>query len=85
MTRDKYIDLCCRASIKISRYLKASDVKWQDSDLVQYNRIKYYPTKYILAFDDNGNTIHLAELHDIKANSVTIALLDRVEEAYVQA
>ena len=80
MTRDKYIDLCCRASVKIGRCLRASDVKWQDSDLVQHNGIKYYPSKYILGFDDNGNIIHLAELHDLKTNSTVIALLDRIKE-----
>ena len=81
MTRDKYIDLCCRASVKIGRHLKASDVNWQDSDLVLYKGIKYYPVKYSLAFDDDGNAIHIVVLHDLKANSTTETLLDKVEEA----
>lgn len=49
-----------------------------DELTVVYNGIKYYPTAYELSFDDKGNVRHTVILHDMKANSVTHAALQRV-------
>ena len=49
-----------------------------DELTVVYNGIKYYPTAYELSFDDKGNVRHTVILHDMKANSVTHADLQRV-------
>lgn len=44
---------------------------------VVHNGIVYYPIAYELSFD-NGETQHTAILHDLKANSITRAELERV-------
>ena len=44
---------------------------------VIHNGIEYYPVSYKLSFD-NGKPTHTAILHDLKANSITSADLERV-------
>ena len=46
---------------------------------VIHNGIIYYPVAYELSFD-KGQTRHTAILHDLKANSITHAKLDRVDK-----
>ena len=44
---------------------------------VIHNGIEYYPVSYELSFD-NGKPTHTAILHDLQANSITSADLERV-------
>lgn len=44
---------------------------------VIHNGIEYYPISYELSFD-NGKPTHKAILHDLKANSIMTANLERV-------
>ena len=44
---------------------------------VIYNGISYYPVSYELSFD-NGKPTHTTILHDLKANSIARADLERV-------
>ncbi len=46
---------------------------------VVHNEIEYYPFGYTICFDDNGSPIHCAILHDLKANSITNAPLEKVQ------
>ena len=46
---------------------------------VVHNGIVYYPVAYELSFD-KGETTHTAILHDLNANSVTHADLERVSK-----
>ena len=46
---------------------------------VVHNGIVYYPVAYELSFD-KGQTVHKVILHDLKANSVTHADLERVSK-----
>ena len=46
---------------------------------VIHNEIVYYPAAYELSFN-NGETQHTAILHDLNANSVTHADLERVSK-----
>ena len=48
-----------------------------DELMVVYNGIKYYPVAYELSFD-KGQPTHTAILHDLQANSITSADLERV-------
>ena len=48
--------------------------------MVVHNGIKYYPVAYELSFDDKGNVKNTAILHDLCANSITSAALERVEK-----
>lgn len=47
---------------------------------VTANDIVYYPVAYELRFDKQGNPIHTAVLHDLKARSVTYCPLEGVKE-----
>lgn len=46
---------------------------------VVHNGIVYYPVAYELSFK-KGQTIHTAILHDLNANSITHAKLERVSK-----
>ena len=46
---------------------------------VKCNEIEYYPFGYTLYFDNQGRACHCAILHDLKANSITRAPLEKVE------
>ena len=46
-----------------------------DNLRVVYGGVEYYPVSYTLAFDGNGNTRHIATIHDLKANAVHNVLL----------
>lgn len=46
---------------------------------VRNNGIEYYPVGYRLMFDNRGQAIHTAILHDLSWNSVTECELIRVE------
>ena len=80
MTREAYLDACIRASIRRGRFARDSDVVWEDGETVRFEGIRYYPVKYMLTFDRTGRAIHLCELHDLGAHSVTVARLEDVEE-----
>lgn len=83
MTRDKYIDKCIMASIKVRQYLRVQDVEWVDEDLVTHDGIRYYPFGHVLHFE-NGNAIHVAELRSLKTDSITYALVEKLKEVIQQ-
>lgn len=80
MERNRYIDLCINAARKIGLVFRPQDVIWGENELCEYGGIPYYPLSYKLAFDRHGNALHACELHDLKANSVTVARLCDVNE-----
>lgn len=49
---------------------------------VVYGGVEYYPVSYTLAFDGNGNTRHIATIHDMTANCVHDVLLKDLEEKH---
>jgi hypothetical protein len=65
MERDKYLTLCRQA-------------KTQPQTTVLYMESQYTPVAYKLHFDDNGNAIHTAILHSLRANSIMECLLANV-------
>lgn len=65
--RKTYLEMCQAASVIIG----AKGVReLPDSLIVVYNNHEYYPLSYSLSFDNNGKPIHMAVLHDLRANSV---------------
>lgn len=46
---------------------------------VEYSGIKYYPQFVQVGYDEKGQVINIAVLHDLKANSITHANLERVK------
>lgn len=77
MDRKLYIELCQKVSV-LKNGICGIKENVPDELTVVYNGIKYYPAAYELSFDDKGNVRHTVILHDMKANSVTHADLQRV-------
>jgi hypothetical protein len=77
MQRTEYLELCQKVSVLPDRICGIKD-KVPVELLVIYNDITYYPEKYTLSFE-KGQPIHTAILHDLYANAVTEAKLERVK------
>lgn len=75
MQRNDYLQVCQKVSMLKSK----SGIKQNVPDdlKVIYNGIIYYPVAYELSFDE-GRPKHTAILHDLKANSITSADLEKV-------
>lgn len=79
MDRKLYLELCQKVSV-LKNGICGIKENVPDELKVIYNGIAYYPVSYELSFDDKGNVKHTAILHDLKANSITSAALERVEK-----
>lgn len=75
MDRTEYLNRMNRAL-----YCVAHDIPIPPECIVEYQGIRYYPCEYIMTSDGNGNYVHKALLHDLKANSTSRADLDQVKE-----
>ena len=78
MDRKLYIELCQKASMLKSGICGIKE-NVPDELKVVHNGIVYYPVAYELSFDE-GQTRHIALLHDLNANSMTQANLERVSK-----
>lgn len=78
MDRTEYLHLCQRVSTLKSGIFGIKENVPDDLKVV-FNGIVYYPVAYELSFD-KGQTVHKAILHDLKANSITYADLNRVDK-----
>lgn len=78
MQRTEYLELCQKVSV-LKNGICGIKENVPDELMVAYNGIKYYPVAYELSFDDKGNIRHTAILHDLNANAITYANLERVE------
>lgn len=76
--RAEFLQMCQKCSILPSGIC---GVKQNVPDELKavHNGIVYYPVAYELSFD-KGQPKHTAILHDLKANSVTHANLERVRK-----
>ena len=75
--RKLYLELCQKVSV-LKNGICGIKENVPDELTIVYNGIKYYPVAYELSFDDKGNARHTAILHDLKANSVMNADLEKV-------
>lgn len=78
MQRTEYLELCQKVSVLPDRICGIKN-KVPVELLVVYNGITYYPEKYTLSFD-KGQPIHTAILHELYANAITEANLERVKK-----
>lgn len=78
MDRTEYLNLCKRVSILLPTIPTLLSSLPTDC-IMEYDGIVYYPQGYQLSFDEEGNVIHTAILHDLKAKSVMYCPLDKVE------
>lgn len=68
MDRKEYLKLCQQNAIG------------EAMKKVRFDGIEFYPFAYQMTFDGKGNPQNVAILKDIKANSHTLAKLEKVEE-----
>ena len=75
--RKTYLEMCQKCAVIPDRVMGIKENVPKDLRVI-FDDIEYYPFGYSLCFDRYGNTIHCAILHDLKANSITNAPLERV-------
>ena len=76
MDRKLYLELCQKVSVLKNGICGIKENVPNELKVI-HNGIAYYPVSYELSFD-NGKPTHTAILHDLKANSITSADLERV-------
>ena len=76
--RTEFLQMCQRVSILKSGICNTKENVPDDLKVI-FNGIVYYPVAYELSFD-KGQAVHKAILHDLKANSITCADLNRVDK-----
>lgn len=79
MHRTAYLELCQKVSV-LKNGVCGIKENVPEELMVVHNGIKYYPVAYQLSFDNKGNAMHTAILHDLYASSITSAALERVEK-----
>ena len=79
MERKEYLDRCQKCSV-LPRGLFGIIENCPNNLQVAYNGILYYPQSYELRFTKDGKPQHLAVLHDLTANSVIYAEMEKVKE-----
>ena len=77
MKRAEFLNMCQRVAVLPSGVLGIKQQVPQDL-LVEFKGLNYYPCAYKLSFDKNGNAVHTAILHDLKANSVVYCDLHKI-------
>lgn len=79
MERNKYLHYCREcAMIKSEEVYNIKNVP--DRLKVIFDGVEYYPVAYQLRFNRDGTVNHTAVLHDLHANSITHAPLEKVVE-----
>lgn len=76
MDRTEFLKMCQKVSMLKSGICGIKENVPDDLKVI-YNGIAYYPVAYQLSFD-KGQTKHIALLHDLKANCVIYAELEKV-------
>ena len=76
--RKTYLEMCQKVSV-LERGVLGTKKDVPRELLVSYNKIEFYPEKYLLSFE-KGQAIHTAVLHGINANYVVNVPLEMVEK-----
>lgn len=76
MQRTEYLELCQKVSV-LKNGISGIKENVPDELKVIHNGIAYYPVSYELSFD-NGKPTHTAIVHDLNANAITYADLEKV-------
>ena len=80
MDRTKYLQMARECAMLTERGLFNIAVNVPEHLLVTVDGIKYYPESYELGFNPDGSVRHTAIVHDLKANSILSAPLEKVKE-----
>lgn len=80
MDRTKYLQMARECAMLKERGLYNIAVNVPERLLVTVDGIKYYPEAYELGFNHDGSVRHIAIVHDLKANAILSAPLEKVME-----
>lgn len=73
--RKTYLEMCQAVAVILGNRT-ANEIP--ESLMVVYDCHDYYPLSYSLSFDQSGNAVHRATLHDRYANSINGCLLSEL-------
>lgn len=79
MDRKKFLQMA-RECAMLERGMFKVAVNVPDALKVTVDGIDYYPEAYELGFNHDGSVRHIAIVHDLKANSILSAPLEKVME-----
>ena len=77
MDRTEFFKMAQKVAVDTNRCRYLSKPLLEDC-IVEYNGTKYYPQFVQVGYDEFGKVINIAILHDLYANSITEAALERV-------
>lgn len=77
MDRTEFFKMAQKVSVYTNRCENLSKPLLENC-IVVHNGIKYYPQYVQVGYDEFGKVINIAILHDLKANSITNADLEKV-------
>lgn len=77
MDRTEFFRMAQKVAVYTNRCRNLSKTLLEDC-IVVLDGIKYYPQYVQVGYDEFGKVINTAILHDLKANSITCANLERV-------
>lgn len=80
MERTKYLQMARECAMLTERGMFNIAVNVPEHLLVTVDGIDYYPEAYELGFNSDGSVRHTAIVHDLKANSILSAPLEKVRE-----
>ena len=80
MDRNKYLHLCRKCAMIKSEGVYGVKSNVPEELRVMFSGVEYYPDYYELKFNSDGTVRHTAVLHDLHANSITHAPLEKVVE-----
>lgn len=79
MKRSEFFSIAQMAAI-YTKGFKNLDCPAKNNLLVMVNGIAFYPMSIEIGYNENGEVVDLAKLHDTKTNSVISIQLERVEK-----
>lgn len=77
MERKEFFTMAQKATVFTSNFAKLPAEPITEI-IVDHNGIKYYPQALQVGFNDKGEVVNTAILHDLHQNSVTLARLENV-------
>lgn len=79
MDRKEYLDWCRECAV-LEKGVHGIRIGVPSNRIVAVRGMAYYPQAYMIEFNQCGEVIHTAILHDLKANSVISCPLNKVKK-----
>ncbi len=77
MDRNKYIKMCQQCAM-LEKEICGTKQDVPNQLLVEYESIKYYPYRFMMGFNQKGETLNIAILHNLNNNGIIECNLEKV-------